>query len=307
MLHCNRESIARAAVFALVMITALGFSSDAAAQSLERGSQPETTSGGADVSALASSPGGAETICNESRVLGGFTLTLNGVDYDLLAGTSTWNYTLDWIPDIDPPILPVHLLIGVCNEIPGSAFLSSSPAGATLAVDPGAGIYGVRWAPVPGPPPTDLSFTIEGFYDVALVEFAVGEGDDIDRSTICGVSCVEICIVEITCPPDVTIGCSEGTDPSVTGAATVLGSCPPVNITYADQVTPGNCAGEWLITRTWTATDAMGVTDTCEQLITVVDELPPEITCPEPLNVQCSDDVPVRSRMTLRRLIAVAR
>jgi len=267
MLYRNRGSFAGAALLVFVMLAVFGFYTEAAAQS----------------------------DCDETRELGKFTLTLDGVSYDVPSGTSTWNYTLDWVEDTDPPIYPVHVTIGVCNEITSSDFLGASPPGATFGFDAASGVYGVKWDPLSGPPPRQLSFTLRGFYGVTSTEFSVGEGEENDRSTICGVSCTEICVVEITCPPDVTVECSEGTDPSVTGSASAIGSCPPFNITYTDETIPGNCAGEYVVVRTWTATDASGTTDTCEQVITVFDESPPRMTCPEDLTLECLEKVPAPS------------
>ena len=42
-------------------------------------------------------------------------------------------------------------------------------------------------------------------------------------------------------------------------------------LTFADVTTPGTCAGEYSVTRTWTATDACGNTSTASQTITVKD------------------------------------
>jgi hypothetical protein len=64
----------------------------------------------------------------------------------------------------------------------------------------------------------------------------------------------------ITCPADTTIECDESTDPSSTGYATATDNCDPnPAIAYTDQ-TSGN-----VITRTWTATDACGNVDSCQQ------------------------------------------
>lgn len=45
-------------------------------------------------------------------------------------------------------------------------------------------------------------------------------------------------------------------------------------------------------TVTWTAIDACGLSSTCQIIITVIDDQPPAITCPPPINIQCAADVP---------------
>ena len=42
-----------------------------------------------------------------------------------------------------------------------------------------------------------------------------------------------------------------------------------MTLTSADVTTPGTCAGEYSVTRTWTATDACGNSSTASQTITV--------------------------------------
>jgi len=111
-------------------------------------------------------------------------------------------------------------------------------------------------------------------------------------------SCVQtITVVDtidpvITCPVSVIIECDESTDPLNTGNATATDICDPAPvITYIDSVAPGACADEEVITRTWTATDACGNTDTCVQTVTVIDDTPPVITCPDDTTIEC-DVVP---------------
>ena len=58
-----------------------------------------------------------------------------------------------------------------------------------------------------------------------------------------------------------------------------LSAVAAMNIDYTDQTEPGGCANEWTINRTWTATDACGNESECLQVITVVDETDPVITC----------------------------
>ncbi len=83
---------------------------------------------------------------------------------------------------------------------------------------------------------------------------------------------------EITfCPEGVTVECDESTDPANTGMAEAFDNCGFVEVDFSDEVQPGNCPPERTITRTWTATDACGNTDTCVQTIQVVDNTPPVV------------------------------
>ncbi len=95
---------------------------------------------------------------------------------------------------------------------------------------------------------------------------------------------------EITCPADVTIECSEATDPSNTGAATAIDGCSgeSIPVTYADSVAAGSCPNESVITRTWTADDGSGIS--CDQVITVVDTIAPVLTVPPDVTVECDAD-----------------
>jgi uncharacterized repeat protein (TIGR01451 family) len=68
--------------------------------------------------------------------------------------------------------------------------------------------------------------------------------------------------------------------PSQTGTATVSSSgcsASPV-LTYCDSVASGACTGGYVITRTWTAVDACGMSNSCEQLITITSFPGPSIS-----------------------------
>jgi gliding motility-associated-like protein len=62
-----------------------------------------------------------------------------------------------------------------------------------------------------------------------------------------------------------------------------------VYITYSDQITPGNCDHDYLITRTFTANDGCGNTSTASHHIVVFDNTPPQFTSiPDVLTIECS-------------------
>ncbi len=54
---------------------------------------------------------------------------------------------------------------------------------------------------------------------------------------------------------------------------------------YPCEPTTNDCT--YTIKRTWTCTDACGTTASCDQVITVMDDAPPTITCPDDVTVEC--------------------
>jgi subtilisin-like proprotein convertase family protein len=59
--------------------------------------------------------------------------------------------------------------------------------------------------------------------------------------------------------------------------------------TYSDVILQGNCPQTYTIVRTWTCEDDCGNTASCVQLIEVVDNTPPVLTCPPDVTVNCGD------------------
>ena len=92
-------------------------------------------------------------------------------------------------------------------------------------------------------------------------------------------------------PADYTVECS---DDMPMDAASATDNCGPVTVTEEVATTPGGCAGEYILTRTFTATDDCGNSATAQQVITVEDTIAPEFTfVPADYTVECSDDMPM--------------
>ncbi|HJW29407.1 MAG TPA: hypothetical protein VJ508_09155, partial [Saprospiraceae bacterium] len=100
----------------------------------------------------------------------------------------------------------------------------------------------------------------------------------------------------ISCPSNLTIQCTASTAPGgANGTATATDNCSApgaVTITSSDVTTAGTCPQAYSITRTWKATDACGNSSTCNQLISIIDNTAPNITCPADLTFQCASQVP---------------
>ena len=92
----------------------------------------------------------------------------------------------------------------------------------------------------------------------------------------------------ISCPADADVDCSAPTDPGSTGEATASDGCSGATVGYVDSIATGNCAGNYVITRTWTATDDCGNSASCAQTIRVTDSTPPDISCPADADVDCT-------------------
>ncbi len=96
------------------------------------------------------------------------------------------------------------------------------------------------------------------------------------------------CSPYITCPSGRVLECGESTSPVNTGYATSSDNCTgdPV-ITYSDTQIGGSCPQQYSIQRRWITTNACNFSDTCIQIIIVVDTVPPVITCPANITVFC--------------------
>ncbi|MEO1211828.1 MAG: hypothetical protein AAFX78_20340, partial [Cyanobacteria bacterium J06638_20] len=69
-------------------------------------------------------------------------------------------------------------------------------------------------------------------------------------------------------------------DPYTYGMATATDNCGNPLISYADTLygpSPGDCPNLWVLERTWRATDACGLVDSCVQTFTFTDTTPPDI------------------------------
>ena len=93
-----------------------------------------------------------------------------------------------------------------------------------------------------------------------------------------------------TLPGNITVNCDQ-----IPTAATLTATdnCGTPDILYNEVKTAGNCANEYMLTRTWTAKDICGNTVTHSQIIRVEDKTPPVFvgTLPRDIKVGC-DAIP---------------
>ncbi|WP_205755997.1 SdrD B-like domain-containing protein, partial [Lacibacter luteus] len=88
-------------------------------------------------------------------------------------------------------------------------------------------------------------------------------------------------------PENITVECTAPAAETLTASD----NCGNVPVDFKEQITPGDCANKYIVTRTWTATNSQGQTTTHTQTITVTDNTAPELTVPADAAVSC-DNVP---------------
>ena len=97
--------------------------------------------------------------------------------------------------------------------------------------------------------------------------------------------------VFVSVPSDTLLECDEMIPD---GQVMVTDNCDPDPMVVLDeQTTPGACANEMTLLRTWTATDDCGNSSTATQMISVVDTTAPVLTSlPQDTLVECDDPLP---------------
>ncbi|MDO5971499.1 gliding motility-associated C-terminal domain-containing protein [Flavivirga aquimarina] len=94
-------------------------------------------------------------------------------------------------------------------------------------------------------------------------------------------------------PTNSNVECGDDLTPNTLGTAIATDDCgTPPNVSFNDVITNNSsCLGNYIIARTWTATDACGLTTTHTQVITVQDTTAPvpTTTFEETLDVSCTD------------------
>lgn len=106
--------------------------------------------------------------------------------------------------------------------------------------------------------------------------------------------CQEIYVLElespaISCPPDILVHCERDVNPSFTGFATAVDNCEPNPLIIFSDEEVGSFPCDYQIIRTWSVSDQCGNVSTCNQNITVIDNVPPIITCPNDIIVSASN------------------
>ena len=93
---------------------------------------------------------------------------------------------------------------------------------------------------------------------------------------------------ELTIPADYTAECSDAIDFE---SAIAQDNCSSTIVEVSEVTTQGEATGNYVITRTFTATDEAGNVSTGVQIITVEDTTAPVLNIPDNIVVECSDEI----------------
>ena len=95
----------------------------------------------------------------------------------------------------------------------------------------------------------------------------------------------------LNAPADITVECDEV--PAAPADVVAQDDCDAlIDVVYNEVRVDGDCANNYTLTRTWTATDDCNNTATATQIITVIDNTAPDIlNAPADITVEC-DEVP---------------
>ena len=187
-----------------------------------------------------------------------------------------------------------------CTSCPAGTF--SNLTGATVCTDCPAGTFNNqigRITCITCPPGTSQPLTGQTlcpecppqsyqpfFGQTECLDCPPGTWNDLFGQT----SCTE-CSLSISCPPDITVN----TDPDLCinntadiGEPVVTSTCPIDDL----MSNPSGLYSIGLNTVVWMVTDVSGNSRTCSQIVTVIDQVNPTITCPGPqttnLNAECA-------------------
>ncbi|NBL65225.1 hypothetical protein GV828_08460 [Flavobacterium sp. NST-5] len=209
------------------------------------------------------------------------TRTFNVVT-DCVTQSFTQTFTIN---DLSAPTfnetLPIDLTVS-CDAIPVAATLSASDNCGTASVTFEE---------------TRTNGTCAGNYSLSRTWTATDLcGNSVSHTQIVTVEDNSAPTFNETLPIDLTVSCDAiPTIPTLTASD----NCGTANVTFEEVRTNGTCAGNYSLSRTWTATDLCGNTVSHTQIVTVEDNSIPTFneTLPIDLTVSC-DAIPVAATLS---------
>ncbi|MBK9982802.1 MAG: T9SS type A sorting domain-containing protein [Saprospiraceae bacterium] len=161
--------------------------------------------------------------------------------------------------------------------------------------------------PTPNPATVTVSDNCNGIATVTFVNDVISNQTCVNRFNVtrtyratdeCGnsASCSQTITVFdntvpfIMCPGNVTVQCASDVPLPNTASVTASDNCNGLaTVTFVnDVISNQTCTNRFNVTRTYRATDECGNSSSCSQTITVFDNIPPTISCPPNVVLQCT-------------------
>ena len=113
---------------------------------------------------------------------------------------------------------------------------------------------------------------------VTQVTWTVTDGAGNTATAIQTITVVDNQPPTITCPANITVKCASDVPAVDINSVVVTDNCLAVISHASDVISNQTCANKFTLTRTYKVTDAGSNTAACSQVITVYDDIPPQIT-----------------------------
>ena len=134
-----------------------------------------------------------------------------------------------------------------------------------------------------------VSGSCQGSYEIHRT-FTVTDDCGNSSSGVQTITVVDEVAPELVLPEDYTVECS---DNIVVAPADASDNCGTFTIDIVDTTIAGACAGNYTISRLFTATDDCGNSTSATQTITIIDTTAPVLTIPSDYTAECSDEHPM--------------
>ncbi len=222
---------------------------------------------------------GTDTI-TPGTCTGTFTVTRTWTFVDACANTTSVSQTINVVDDVAPvaPQAPANVTVSCEGDVPAMVSLSATDnCGDVITVE---GTDATTQGACTGTYTIIRTWTFtDACNNSSSVSQTINVVDDVAP-------------VAPQAPANVTIAC-EGDVPAMVSLSATDNCGDVITVQGVDSTVQGNCANSFIITRTWTFTDACNNTSSVSQTINVVDDVAP-VTPQAPANitVACEGDVP---------------
>jgi len=170
----------------------------------------------------------------------------------------------------------------------GANTVSLTPTNVTVNADPGVCSAVILTTTISTPTvngclkpgtPTHTDFPAGNIYPVGITNiiWTVTDAAGNTATAVQAITVVDNQVPVITCPGNLNLKCASDVPDVDVNSVTATDNCSATVTHVGDVITNQTCANRFTLTRTYKATDPAGNSATCSQIITVYDDIPPQI------------------------------